>query len=109
MKVSFRRNVTFPQLAWIAEVDRANQIVSAYFGDSVECGLHLMVAGVWNGPFRTGDFATTDCFFGTGVVVREDCVIFVPSGGIIDPIYYSERRARLVSTQLVPVDLAGID
>ena len=109
MKVSFRRNVTFPQLAWIAEVDRANQIVSAHFGDSVECGRDFIVAGVWNGPFGTGDFATTDCFFGTGFVVREDCVIFVPSGGIIDPIYYSESRARLVATNSLPLLLAAID
>jgi hypothetical protein len=64
MKVSFRLNVTLPQLAWIADVDRANRIVSAHFGDSVESGRDFLVAGVWNGAFGAGDFATTDCFLG---------------------------------------------
>jgi hypothetical protein len=97
MKASFRVNVKLPQLAWIAEVHRANLTVSANFGLSVECGRDFLLAGVWNGPFRAGDFERTDCPFGTGFVAREDCITFVPSAAIHDAIYYCERDTRLLA------------
>src|SRR5258707_284338 len=109
MKASFRVNVKLPQLAWIAEVDRASLTVSANFGSSVECGPDFLVAGVWSGPFSAGDFETTDCFFGTGFVVRENCVIFVPSAAISDAIYYCESAARLLAANSLPLLLAATE
>src|SRR6266481_3960627 len=109
MKASFRVNVKLPQLAWIAEVDRANLTVNANFGISVECGRDFLVAGVWNGPFSAGDFENTDCFFGTGFVAREDCMTFVPSAALNDAIYYCERDARLLAANSLPLLLAATE
>ena len=102
-------NAALPKLAWIAEVDRADLVVNAVFGSSVECGRHFLVAGVWNGPFSAGEFAETDCFFGTGFVVRKDRVTFVPSVGITDAIYYSESGLRLVAGNSLPLLLAATE
>jgi hypothetical protein len=109
MNTSFRVNVTLPRLAWIAEVDRINLAVTANYGISVECDDNFLVAGVWNGPFSAGGFDSTDCFFGTGFVVREDYVTFVPSAAITDAIYYSESDARFVAANSLPLLLAATE
>jgi hypothetical protein len=106
---SFRLNVTLPQLAWIATVDRVNFSVMASFGASVEWGDDFLVAGVWNGTFSAGGFHSTDCFFGTGFVVQEEAVIFVPSAAITDAIYYSESTTRVVATNSLPLLLAATE
>jgi hypothetical protein len=106
MMPSFCINAALPRLAWIAKVDRSNRTISAMLGRSVECGPDFLVAGVWNGPFKAGDFDATDCFFGTGFVVRENCVIFVPSAAITDAIYYFESASHVVAANSLPLLLA---
>lgn len=106
MTVSFRINPALPRLAWLAKVDRDSLSVIATCGSRVECGRDFIVAGVWNGPFRVGDFATTDCFFGTGIIIRDDQVIFVTSAGMVDAIYYREHATSLIAANSLPLLLA---
>ena len=109
MTVCFHMNVSLPKLAWIAEVERKNLAVSAVFGGCVEHSRNFLVAGVWNGRFAEGGFETTDCFFGTGLIVRDDAVTFVPSAGLTDAIYYRESDGRLIAANSLPLLLAAID
>jgi hypothetical protein len=109
MVVFSRVNPALPRLAWIVELDRVELAVSAIVGSSVECGPDFLVAGVWNGPFRAGDFDLTDCSFGSGMTVRNDCVTFVPSAAFTEAIYYSERASRLIAANSLPLLLAATE
>lgn len=107
MMFSFHVNPALPRLAWIAKFDRDGLSVSAICGNRVECGSGFLVAGVWNGPFSAGDFARTDCFFGTGMIVHEDNMVLVPSAGLNDAIYYAENGACVVAGNSLPLLLAA--
>ena len=107
MRADFCMNGALPQLAWMAEIDRESLAVSAVFGRSVEYGDDFLVAGVWNGPFSKGDFGSTDCLFGTGLLIRDGAVILVPSAAITDAIYYAERGGRVVAANSLPMLLAA--
>ena len=102
-------NLSLPRMAWITRVDRKKLLVSALFGNNVERGHDFLVAGVWNGPFSAGDFGSTDCFFGTGVIVRENSVIFVSGAGINDAIYYAEDRGCFIAANSLPLLLAATE
>ena len=102
-------NLILPRMAWITRVDRKKLLVSALFGNNVERGHDFLVAGVWNGPFSAGDFGSTDCFFGTGVIVRENSVIFVSGAGINDAIYYAEDRGCFIAANSLPLLLAATE
>lgn len=109
MLVSFRINPALPRLAWMAEVERQNLAVTAIFGRCVEHGPDFAVAGVWNGRFGDGAFETTDCFFGTGLVIRDGAVTFVSSAALTDAIYYTESDGRLVAANSLPLLLAATE
>src|SRR6478752_6640113 len=99
-------HLSLPKLAWVADVDRANGIVRLHHGSSVEVREDFFIEGVWNGPFQSGDFGETDCVFGTGGILSDESVRFVPSASTVDCLYYAEDHTSVTVSNSLPLILA---
>lgn len=95
-----------PKLAWVADVDRKNETVTLFHGSSVEVRKNFFIEGVWNGPFQDGEFADTDCVFGTGGVLDADSICFVPSASTVDSLYYIAEGAHVTVSNSLPLLLS---
>lgn len=99
-------NARLPQLAWVAEINRANSSVILTHGLRVEVRERFFIEGVWDGPFHLGEFGATDCVFGSGGLLTENSVRFVPSAATTDHLYYDEDGDRVTVSNSLPLLLA---
>lgn len=99
-------NGLLPQLAWVADVDRAHGLVILVHGLRVEVREHFFIEGVWDGPFQLGEFETTDCVFGSGGLLTESSIRFVPSAATTDFLYYDENGQHVTVSNSLPLLLA---
>jgi hypothetical protein len=106
MQLKALANFSLPKLAWVAEVDRTNGIVTLLHGPLVEVRPNFFIEGVWNGPFQNGDFGETDCVFGTGGIVGEESIRFVTSASTTDYLYYDEDEGHVSVSNSLPLLLA---
>jgi len=81
----------WPKLAWLATFAEGDRCVEVYHGPCVETHEQWCVEAVWAGEYAAGDFDRTDVVFGSGVRVRDDCVIFVTAGTAMDRLWYCRR------------------
>ena len=108
MELKAFANVSLPKLAWVAEVDCANRIVRLVHGPSVEVRPDFFIEGVWSGPFEEGEFGDTDCVFGTGGILGEDSIRFVPSASTVDSLYYKEQGPNVTVSNSLPLLLGYV-
>jgi hypothetical protein len=100
--LSYHEVATLPRLAWLAVVDRGGGRARVFHGSAVECRDRWMVEGVWDGDFAGGGFHDSAHFFGSGIRVEGDRLLFVPSSALVDRLLYCRHRGRvLVSNSLV--------
>ena len=99
-------NGLLPQLAWVADVDRTHGLVTLVHGPRVEVREHFFIEGVWDGPFQLGEFGTTDCVFGSGGLLTEDSIRFVPSAATTDYLFYDEDGEHVTVSNSLPLLLA---
>jgi hypothetical protein len=108
MQIQPVAHLSLPQLAWVATVNRKSGLVTLEHGQHVEVREKFFVEGVWNGPFERGDFSETDCVFGTGGIIIDEAIRFVPSASTVDYLYYAEDRAAVIVSNSLPLLLARI-
>lgn len=109
MKLVYTCNSCLPKLAWWAKVDCLKKTVVVEHGNSVECREKFFIEGAWNGPFKNGDFATSDCVFGTGAVICGESPVFVSSSCTTDYLYYHQKTDEHVTvSNSLPLLLASI-
>jgi hypothetical protein len=108
MQLSFQPSPLLPKLAWIAQVDTANQQASVRHGVWVETLAQGFIEGLWDGAFAQADFDRSACVFGSGAVVRGQALVFVPSTSTTDYLYWwaSEDRQVVVVANSLPLLLA---
>src|SRR6185503_20902644 len=99
-------NGLLPLLAWVADVDRAQGRVILVHGPRVEVRERFFIEGVWDGPFQLGEFGTTDCVFGSGGLLTEDSIRFVPSAATTDYLFYDEDGEHVTVSNSLPLLLA---
>lgn len=99
-------NDQLPQLAWVAEAHQADGSVVLIHGSRVEVRERFFIEGVWDGPFHLGEFGTTDCVFGSGAILGENSIRFVPSTATTDHLYYDEGGGRVTVSNSLPLLLA---
>ena len=99
-------NGLLPQLAWVADVDRTHGLVTLVHGPRVEVREHFFIEGVWDGPFQLGEFGTTDCVFGSGGLLTESSIRFVPSAATTDYLFYDEDGEHVTVSNSLPLLLA---
>jgi hypothetical protein len=109
MGLSVLINASLPPLAWFARIDRASDDVTVTCGSAVESSPEFIVEGVWNGDFVQGDFGTTDCFFGSGLIARNGEILIIPSAATTDAVVYSESDAEFIVSNSLPLLLAVLD
>ena len=108
MKFRASANPSFPKLAWVADVHQSGGLVTLLHGRAVEVRPDFFIEGVWNGPFEKGEFANSECVFGTGAIVSTDGVRFVTSASTVDCLYYAEDNTRVRVSNCLPLLLAYI-
>ena len=101
-------NSSLPKLAWVAEVNRTDGIVTLHHGPSVEIRQNFFIEGVWDGPFQNGGFGETDCVFGTGGILGDESIRFVTSAATTDFLYYDEEGGQVTVSNSLPLLLARI-
>lgn len=109
MRYRFTGNPSLPKLSWVADVSQAEEIVSIQHGPFVEVRDRFFIEGVWNGEFEVGDFAATDCIFGSGAILGDRSVRFVSSASTTDYLYYQRSDKRVVVSNSLPLLLSYID
>jgi hypothetical protein len=98
----FRQLDSLPKLAWLAEVDALNASVTVDHGRAVECRDDWCVEGVWEGAFEEGNFHRVENFFGSGIRIEGDELVFCSSVALVDRIFHVTWHGRLlVSNSLV--------
>ncbi len=90
-------------MAWVARVDPASACVHVWAGERVEWGQTWLVEGVWEGLFSEHAFHTSDTFFGSGMVVRGQGVVFCASSALVDRLFVAQEEGGVceVSNSLV--------
>jgi hypothetical protein len=89
MHVQYCPSARLPRLAWCAAIDQARECAVVRHGRSVEIGDDFFIEGAWNGDFAAGDFASSECVFGSGAVVSGRGITFVASCSTTDPLFYA--------------------
>src|SRR3989442_11767358 len=75
--LDFHEVAALPRLAWLAVVERGAVRARVFHGPAVECRDRWMVEGVWDGDFAAGGFHDSPHFFGSGIRVDGDRLLFV--------------------------------
>ena len=96
----------WPKLAWVAHFDIGSFDLTVYHGSMVEIQDNWMVEAVWAGEFEDGDFDKTDLVFGTGIRLRQDAIVFVSSGTMMDRLWRCSVNNTLYIGNSLPAVLA---
>jgi hypothetical protein len=96
----------WPKLAWVASMEPLSLNVHLYHGPFVETNDTWACEAVWVGDFQDADFDTTDLVFGTGVRCREDKVVFVSSGTMMDRLWHCRCHGQIYVSNSLPSLLA---
>jgi hypothetical protein len=102
----YRLTPELPKLAWLADFDRDHCRAIIHHGSAVETRPTFFVEGVWDRPFGLGELASTDCVFGSGAVVMDETIVFVPSTSTTDYLYHHLSETCLVVSNSLPLLLA---
>src|SRR2546422_3636375 len=104
--LDFHEVAALPRLAWLAVVERGAVRARVFHGPAVECRDRWMVEGVWDGDFAAGGFHASPPFYGRGIRVDGDRLLFVPSSALVDRVLYCEDRGRVVVSNSLVLLLA---
>ncbi|SET77375.1 hypothetical protein SAMN04487962_1233 [Marinobacter segnicrescens] len=95
---------TLPRLGWIAETTRDKPELTVYYGCDVETSERHLVEGVWDGPYEDLEFDSSNHFFGSGLLIRDNEVIATPSTGLVDRIFVGESMdSYYISNSLIEI------
>lgn len=98
-----------PPLGWVAVVNGIRSDVRVVHGRHVERFDQFFVEGVWAGDFTRGEFANSDCVFGSGARVDGDKLTFVSSTATTDYLYYSTRNGTTCVSNSLPLLLRQVN
>src|SRR5512145_1007040 len=106
-RLEFRELSSLPKLAWLAEVHRDTRIVTVCHGSAVETRHDWCVEGTWDAPFEEGNFHRAENFFGSGIRVDGERLVFSASVALVDRLFHASWNGRfLVANSLLQI-LAG--
>jgi len=109
LRLEWRQVPDWPKLAWVATfADGAEELVVLH-GSHVEIGDGWCVEAVWDGPFECADFDKTEHVFGTGIRCRENRVVFVSAGTMLERLWYCQADNKLFVSNSLPALLACSD
>lgn len=96
------------RLGWVAKVPRTPGNIVVLHGNLVETRDDWFVEGCWDGPVESGDFDRSDCFFGSGMRLRDGQPVAVASRATIDNIVYCEGDTEVVISNSLLLLLAAV-
>jgi hypothetical protein len=99
----------WPKLAWVAQLGHGAKNIAVLHGSAVETSSDWCAEAVWAGPFSDGGFDQTDLVFGTGIRCRQDRVVFVASGTMMDRLWHCHLNEQVYVSNSMPALLACAD
>jgi hypothetical protein len=106
MKLELQMVSDWPKLAWVADFERNTKCIRVMHGSHVEGRNDWCVEAIWTGDFSAGDFDLTDQIYGTGIRIRDDRVVFVTAGTMLDRLWHCEHQGRFYVGNTLPGLLA---
>ena len=106
MELKFQVVPDWPKLAWVARFEQGHEDMNILHGPMVEVGDDWVVEAVWSGDFAEGDFDRTNLVFGSGIRCRDDKVIFVSAGTMLDHLWHCKHEGRFCVSNSLPALLA---
>jgi len=87
MRLFFKKIHKWPKLVWVASFVEGLEEITGPF---VETNKDWCAETVWADDYKKGDFDRTDLIFGSGIRCRNETVMFVSSGTVLDRLFYSK-------------------
>lgn len=109
MQLKYEKQSTWPKLSWLALCYPAEGFVRVRHGDGVEVSEHGFFEAVWAGEYADADFDLTDIVCGSGGRIREEKIVFVPSGHTLDRLLYIDMGEFFAISNSLPCILETLD
>ena len=77
----------WPPLAWVCKIEREPPIAHVWCGDRVEQIGNAIFESVWDGSVSPMDIDQSSVVVGSGLILRENTITFVPSSNTVDRIW----------------------
>lgn len=107
--ITYTQHPSYPKLGWFAEVSKHNFHVKVKHGCYVEINEDFLVEGVWDGEFGRGNFNSSNHFFGSGLKIKTNEIIAVPSTALVDRIFVGESKNHFFISNSLIIFLAETD
>ena len=85
-----------PPLSWLVEV--SDNQVQGFCGANVELFNHGLLEGCWDEPFEGYGFRDAENFFGTGILIEDNTVIFVTPTHTLEALYLLHGQESLIAS-----------
>lgn len=106
-RIEYELNPSLPGLAWLATVAAPSGSVRVIHGAWVETQPRFFFEGAWAGAFERGRPDETEVAYGSGAVVTEDAICFVPCLATTDYIYYQRDADAVIASNSLALLLAA--
>src|SRR4028119_721451 len=94
------RRAPVPRMAWLAECTADTIVV--HHGGWVEKGHSWFFEGAWAGSFAEAEFGSAATVMGSGAVMVDGGVLFVPPSHTLEGLYYHAEPHRFtISNSLI--------
>lgn len=102
-----RRNAKLPLLAWLCRVDLLRHIAILECGCGVEATSRMFIEGCWAGDFAAGLVHQAEAVFGSGGVIENTRLTFVPCTATTDSLFYRLNEEEILVSNSLPFLLAA--
>lgn len=85
----------WPTLAWLAQGNKSDHLVTVFHGPGVEATPDWFCEAVWDGEFSRGEFDQTDVVAGSGGRIRDNDIVFVAPGNSVDRLQWLEDETAI--------------
>lgn len=109
MEFRYELKARWPFLAWLAQGNKSDRVVTVYHGSGVETAPDWFCEAVWDGEFERGEFDRTDVIVGSGARIRDGEVAFIAPGNSVDRLQWFEDDAAIYVSNSLSCLMAQLD
>ncbi|ABA58403.1 hypothetical protein Noc_1941 [Nitrosococcus oceani ATCC 19707] len=109
MKFRMQMNGALPRLAWCARLERGSEVVTVEHGPWVESQEDFFFEGGWAGPYDRRGLLGAKTVLGSGAVLSDDQVVFIPSSHTLERLHFCRDGDCLFVSNSFIYLLAALD
>lgn len=92
ISIAVKRVTNWPALAWVCKVEREPASVRTWCGSRVEQIGNAIFEAAWDGSVAPITLDSSSLVIGTGFILREKNITFVPSSNTVDRIWFIKEK-----------------